>query len=146
MGERPRRLGLAEEPLSELLFVGGTLTLHADGLDGDHAINLGVPSRIDRTHAPAAKFFDDFVSSQSFHNEPRTGLLASPSRDNPGVAGGPKGSPSQAKCLTLRDLLGLVGNGEERSEEHTSELQSLAYLVCRLLLEKKKKKKQQIVI
>src|SRR2546425_6184842 len=29
--------------------------------------------------------------------------------------------------------------GESRSEEHTSELQSLAYLVCRLLLEKKKK-------
>src|SRR2546425_7394299 len=29
-----------------------------------------------------------------------------------------------------------------RSEEHTSELQSLAYLVCRLLLEKKKKKIQ----
>src|SRR2546425_2312917 len=28
--------------------------------------------------------------------------------------------------------------GLERSEEHTSELQSLAYLVCRLLLEKKK--------
>src|SRR2546425_11775434 len=31
-----------------------------------------------------------------------------------------------------------------RSEEHTSELQSLAYLVCRLLLEKKKKKKKQM--
>src|SRR2546425_8650443 len=30
----------------------------------------------------------------------------------------------------------------KRSEEHTSELQSLAYLVCRLLLEKKKKKRQ----
>src|SRR2546425_9265742 len=30
-----------------------------------------------------------------------------------------------------------------RSEEHTSELQSLAYLVCRLLLEKKKKKQKQ---
>src|SRR2546425_7244772 len=29
-----------------------------------------------------------------------------------------------------------------RSEEHTSELQSLAYLVCRLLLEKKKKKRK----
>src|SRR5205823_13078952 len=28
--------------------------------------------------------------------------------------------------------------GRLRSEEHTSELQSLAYLVCRLLLEKKK--------
>src|SRR6266545_5797774 len=33
---------------------------------------------------------------------------------------------------------------ETRSEEHTSELQSLAYLVCRLLLEKKKKKKKTI--
>src|SRR3712207_8417453 len=43
-----------------------------------------------------------------------------------------------------------VGGGEERveqpvllarSEEHTSELQSRQYLVCRLLLEKKNKKK-----
>src|SRR2546425_9527105 len=32
-----------------------------------------------------------------------------------------------------------AGRGGARSEEHTSELQSLAYLVCRLLLEKKKK-------
>src|SRR5687767_15823892 len=31
---------------------------------------------------------------------------------------------------------------QARSEEHTSELQSLAYLVCRLLLEKKKKKER----
>src|SRR5205823_8459396 len=31
-----------------------------------------------------------------------------------------------------------------RSEEHTSELQSLAYLVCRLLLEKKNKKQKEI--
>src|SRR2546425_7682371 len=30
------------------------------------------------------------------------------------------------------------GGGVDRSEEHTSELQSLAYLACRLLLEKKK--------
>src|SRR5437667_8069707 len=34
--------------------------------------------------------------------------------------------------------------GPERSEEHTSELQSHHDLVCRLLLEKKKKKKQKI--
>src|SRR5438093_5715671 len=33
--------------------------------------------------------------------------------------------------------------GGERSEEHTSELQSLTNLVCRLLLEKKKKKKNK---
>src|SRR2546425_9556284 len=31
-----------------------------------------------------------------------------------------------------------------RSEEHTSELQSLAYLVCRLLLEKKKKNRSAL--
>src|SRR5690554_5523760 len=31
-------------------------------------------------------------------------------------------------------------NGQRRSEEHTSELQSRPHLVCRLLLEKKKKK------
>src|SRR2546425_6214994 len=34
---------------------------------------------------------------------------------------------------------GCKGDLDSRSEEHTSELQSLAYLVCRLLLEKKKK-------
>src|SRR2546425_5174898 len=33
--------------------------------------------------------------------------------------------------------LGAAATEDRRSEEHTSELQSLAYLVCRLLLEKK---------
>src|SRR2546425_7632926 len=37
----------------------------------------------------------------------------------------------------------LAGALVRRSEEHTSELQSLAYLVCRLLLEKKKKNSQK---
>src|SRR2546425_4540250 len=37
-------------------------------------------------------------------------------------------------------LTGFAAARAERSEEHTSELQSLAYLVCRLLLEKKKKR------
>src|SRR5437879_11144489 len=36
----------------------------------------------------------------------------------------------------------MVGCAARRSEEHTSELQSPMYLVCRLLLEKKKKNKQ----
>src|SRR2546425_7930121 len=35
--------------------------------------------------------------------------------------------------------------GDARSEEHTSELQSLAYLVCRLLLEKKKKTTHTVI-
>src|SRR5258707_10680972 len=36
-----------------------------------------------------------------------------------------------------------LATGQTRSEEHTSELQSRQYLVCRLLLEKKKKKKHK---
>src|SRR2546427_4710529 len=47
----------------------------------------------------------------------------------------------------LSDAHGAVGaelNLLQRSEEHTSELQSQSNLVCRLLLEKKKKKENQI--
>src|SRR2546425_9318181 len=40
--------------------------------------------------------------------------------------------------VITRDEIQTDAVREERSEEHTSELQSLAYLVCRLLLEKKK--------
>src|SRR2546425_10768774 len=52
-------------------------------------------------------------------------------------------SPRGATAYTsvdvgLRDVKSFIHRGV-RSEEHTSELQSLAYLVCRLLLEKKKK-------
>src|SRR5258707_5975084 len=45
-------------------------------------------------------------------------------------------------CRTLLDTFNPYKPAEEglvRSEEHTSELQSRQYLVCRLLLEKKKK-------
>src|SRR3989441_13245824 len=41
--------------------------------------------------------------------------------------------------LVLPEMKNYYAPGNGRSEEHTSELQSLAYLVCRLLLEKKKK-------
>src|SRR5687767_15675092 len=44
---------------------------------------------------------------------------------------------ASARC-SLSGLSMVTPNGI-RSEEHTSELQSLAYLVCRLLLEKKNK-------
>src|SRR5690554_7425462 len=43
-------------------------------------------------------------------------------------------------------LLLALPNGEDRSEEHTSEFQSRPHLVCRLLLEKKKKKKKNNII
>src|SRR2546425_2085112 len=44
-----------------------------------------------------------------------------------------------------RDLDQCGGRAGTRTEEHTSELQSPTYLVCRLLLEKKKKKRQHYV-
>src|SRR2546425_2298807 len=47
------------------------------------------------------------------------------------------GSPTPQRLAAVRAAADRYGL---RSEEHTSELQSLAYLVCRLLLEKKKKK------
>src|SRR5690348_17548652 len=61
-------------------------------------------------------------------------------------------SASQAKNLPGRpktDLLTELTDRSlrwcgQRSEEHTSELQSPVHLVCRLLLEKKKKKKEKI--
>src|SRR3989441_4068493 len=56
-------------------------------------------------------------------------------------AGGPL--EGVAVAAGARDVLGAAAEVVEdllaRSEEHTSELQSLAYLVCRLLLEKKKR-------
>src|SRR5438045_7509513 len=49
------------------------------------------------------------------------------------LAGGAKG-----KRMALPNSKILIHQGSARSEEHTSELQSLRHLVCRLLLEKKK--------
>src|SRR5438093_4571405 len=52
------------------------------------------------------------------------------------------GLHGRARRADLVPALRLAEMGD-RSEEHTSELQSLTNLVCRLLLEKKKKKKTQ---
>src|SRR2546425_7058387 len=47
------------------------------------------------------------------------------------------------KALKKEGYTVAIVQNPTRSEEHTSELQSLAYLVCRLLLEKKKKNRKQ---
>src|SRR5687767_15277517 len=68
------------------------------------------------------------------HDRSRVGRLATeprPSRDRRRERHG------VAACDQARSEL-YDRRDPERSEEHTSELQSLAYLVCRLLLEKKK--------
>src|SRR3712207_8539729 len=51
------------------------------------------------------------------------------------------GQPPPAHQRIRRDAGSGGTAGTDRSEEHTSELQSRQYLVCRLLLEKKKKAK-----
>src|SRR2546425_8526360 len=66
---------------------------------------------------------------------PYTTLFRSPSSS-------PRPTPrSSCTCSPARRRgRSRTSSRRHRSEEHTSELQSLAYLVCRLLLEKKKKK------
>src|SRR5712672_4831549 len=69
---------------------------------------------------------------------PYTTLFRSPSRPAPGFR-----STTTGRRRGLRAHRSARPRPRRRSEEHTSELQSLAYLVCRLLLEKKKKKKRK---
>src|SRR5262245_63189608 len=80
-------------------------------------------------------------------NRPR-GVAPSPSNllarmpPRPSTTGSARGPASRMPRV------GLPGRArtrikEKRSEEHTSELQSLRHLVCRLLLEKKKKNKKK---
>src|SRR3989441_3482736 len=52
-------------------------------------------------------------------------------------------NPSRAPNFSQAVAESIAMRYVERSEEHTSELQSLAYLVCRLLLEKKKKRRHK---
>src|SRR5687767_15769909 len=59
--------------------------------------------------------------------------------------------PQPTGRFTRRDLpqgadqfVAIATAERARSEEHTSELQSLAYLVCRLLLEKKKNRQTHL--
>src|SRR5687767_15267993 len=80
----------------------------------------GLPSSGPRTHQPALR---------SVPNSLRR--IAGPS--------------SKVKRTTFcLPFVALGGSSMSRSEEHTSELQSLAYLVCRLLLEKKKQENREM--
>src|SRR3712207_9456853 len=67
---------------------------------------------------------------------------ASPSSSGQGRSGGRSGKPPSFDAPTGRaaSSTGRRSSLIERSEEHTSELQSRQYLVCRLLLEKKNNK------
>src|SRR2546427_11327230 len=72
---------------------------------------------------------------------PYTTLFRSPDEDIHQPGGQERARVDPVARAPLKMLEQLLGVGE-RSEEHTSELQSQSNLVCRLLLEKKKKKQK----
>src|SRR2546429_5891384 len=67
-------------------------------------------------------------------------------RPTPRIALGERLRRHASACIDVSDgLLGDAGKLADRSEEHTSELQSRLHLVCRLLLEKKKQSRSDTV-
>src|SRR2546425_8915204 len=81
-------------------------------------------------------FFNDTATTEIYTLSLHDALPISPcapSWAEPGFKA-PRYGPRKAGCC-----IPASHSPRARSEEHTSELQSLAYLVCRLLLEKKKK-------
>src|SRR2546425_6151385 len=82
------------------------------------------------------------VGSSSWQNRTTSsGSSEATSRSNTSM------SANALNRIPLPSITGFPASGPmlpRRSEEHTSELQSLAYLVCRLLLEKKKKKRNNL--
>src|SRR2546425_9588647 len=82
-----------------------------------HAAGTAIPShrRSPPSRAPTVAWYDETCSSVTRSATSRSSPTSTTARP-----------PSWTPC------------SGSRSEEHTSELQSLAYLVCRLLLEKKK--------
>src|SRR5438309_4865633 len=80
--------------------------------------------------------FDTFLlddgQKAGFPGRPTLADVLRPSADRPGGA-------ARVPAEVIERIVRGIGLGENRSEEHTSELQSQFHLVCRLLLEKKKK-------
>src|SRR2546425_12746632 len=62
------------------------------------------------------------------------------------MAGATTNSSTTRIALKTLKSRAAISSVHLRSEEHTSELQSLAYLVCRLLLEKKKNNKKKYLL
>src|SRR5256885_5366427 len=83
---------------------------------------------------------------------PYTTLFRSPRLREPPALRGPCCRPARAappvpdRPRRLHRFLSCLSARRNRSEEHTSELQSPCNLVCRLLLEKKKKSKLYDII
>src|SRR5437016_10073667 len=105
---------------------------------------VGVPETIRRGLAP---YREVFCRAEGFEHISRyvTGLILSPNKTLQGIYDGQvwePGAPHSRRAM--HEAVFEAGWAADalmphQSEEHTSELQSLTNLVCRLLLEKKKK-------
>src|SRR3712207_9002624 len=87
---------------------------------------------------PRSTLFPYTTLFRSRGGEPNTPRPADPDAELDAVAGHRRDDGAALDAVG-RVQRRLAGRHRERSEEHTSELQSRQYLVCRLLLEKKKK-------
>src|SRR5687768_18353292 len=80
-------------------------------------------------------FFNDTATTEIYTLSLHDALPICPRAAEERAAGPEEAHPHPRR---LRDRLRRARRDSERSEEHTSELQSRLHLVCRLLLEKKK--------
>src|SRR3989441_5111871 len=104
-------------------------------------VTFGAPWEFRYQNVPIGFDITDWPLSQARMKNYRRRAVAAGGEDHAAT------SPEEARKVYLNE--GFIEHSEKthpsygcpdnRSEEHTSELQSLAYLVCRLLLEKKKK-------
>src|SRR5205085_10100900 len=109
-----------------------------------------VPSRT-RLLLYSSFFFSCYAPRRALHSFPtrRSSDLSSAScgatpRGRDDEPRRPAGRRRPGDRRAVRRLRAPLAPGAQRSEEHTSELQSQSNLVCRLLLEKKKKKTNKI--
>src|SRR5688572_32415183 len=90
-------------------------------------------------------FFNDTATTEIYTLSLHDALPISPSTRWPPTAACLK-TPEPASWRSRASPASMPADTTQRSEEHTSELQSQSNLVCRLLLEKKKNKKKKTYI
>src|SRR3712207_7769223 len=90
---------------------------------------------------PSLFFFNDTATTEIYTLSLHDALPISSSRTSTGSGGASGGRPSSARSRSPTSPIAATPawTSSRRSEEHTSELQSRQYLVCRLLLVKKNK-------
>src|SRR3712207_7377704 len=91
-------------------------------------------------------FFNDTATTEIYTLSLHDALPISPGGDRAGRAHTGVGQvrPPSPGLVRVRQAAKTGLREANRSEEHTSELQSRQYLVCRLLLEKKKQKRTRM--